>query len=277
MLSPQDPYAEIPAASEAPPALEPVAVSYLEEAPLSRAIDPSSANSAAILLLLFTILSAVAWQNPENLLEATRSNVFTQGEWWRLLTSPFVHADIIHLLSNSMLFLVFATLLNNYFGRWAFPILSLVGAAATEALSLLTYPPDVRLVGASGMVYLMAGMWLVYFAKHSSYLQLSQRIMRAIAFILVVLVPTQIEPEVSYRTHAIGFGLGVFIAWMSLPWLAPKPLSTAEILRAERRIAQKKHWLKDDEDDYLTYLSQRPHPMRQSLQEDSEDRPNHDA
>ncbi len=235
----------------------------LEEQALSRPMELSSMQSALFFLALFTIASVFAWQNPHGILVATQRLVFESGEWWRLITSPFVHADFIHLLSNSMLFLVFASLLNNYFGRWAFPILSVLGAAATEAIALLTYPPDLRLVGASGMVYLMAGMWLIYFLRHSSYLPLSHRIMRVIAFSFIVLLPSTIEEQVSYRSHGIGFGLGLAIAFVSLPWLKPIPLSPEAYARAQYLAKKKRQFLEED-DDVLTYLALRDQPRRQS-------------
>lgn len=236
---------------------------YIEEQALARPIETSATLGAIVFILLFLGFTLHAWSNPLHDLVATQRNVFLEGEWWRLLTSPFVHADLIHLLANSMLFLVFATLLNNYFGRWAFPVLSILGAAATEGFALLTYPIDVKLVGASGMVYLMAGMWLVYFARHSSYLPISHRIMRILAFVLIVLLPTSIEPQVSYRSHAIGFGLGLFMAWLSLPWMKPKPLGAEAYAKAKAIAARRRRFL-EEEDDVLTYLALRDQPRRQS-------------
>jgi rhomboid protease GluP len=238
-------------------------VTYLEEEALAQPIDPKAAQGALFFILLFLGMTLYAWSNPANGWVATQHNVFVEGQWWRLLSSPFVHADLVHLLSNSMLFLIFATLLNNYFGRWAFPVLSVLGAAATEAFALITYPPDVRLVGASGMVYLMAGMWLVYFVRHSAYLTPLHRVMRVLAFVLIVLLPNSIEPQVSYRSHAIGFGLGFFMAWLSLPWLKPKPLSAEARLRALARKERRRKILEDD-DEVLTYLALRDQPRLQS-------------
>jgi membrane associated rhomboid family serine protease len=71
------------------------------------------------------------------------------------------------------------------------------------------------------MVYFMAALWLLLFLRHADYLSGTHRLMRALAFSLVVLVPTQFEPQVSYRTHAIGFALGLFFGWLSAPWLKP--------------------------------------------------------
>ncbi|MBC7662036.1 MAG: rhomboid family intramembrane serine protease [Chitinophagaceae bacterium] len=242
----------------------PPALPYLEEQALTRPIDPSAAFGPVLFIVFCLALSLMSWLSPSDFLVATQTNVFKRGEWWRLLSSPFVHADLLHLASNSMLLLIFATLLSNYFGRWAFPVLSILGAAATEAIALMTYPPNIRLVGASGMVYLMVGMWLVYFAKHSSYLKMSHRIMRVIAFSLIVLVPSSIEPEVSYRSHAIGFALGLFLAWLSLPWIQPRPLERAEYEKAQAKADKRRRFL-EEEDEVLTYLALRDQPRRQTL------------
>lgn len=194
----------------------------LRQHPLGQRPQPQSLFPAALLLLLFCAGSAWTWTHPDqNWLAATQRTVFEEGQIWRLMTTLWVHADISHLLANSGLFLIFGLFLRHYFGLWAFPGLTLLGGMLTGALALLTYGPDVRLIGASGMVYFMAGLWLLLFFRHADYLSWGHRLMRAIAFSLVVLVPTQFEPQVSYRTHAIGFALGLFFGWLSAPWMKP--------------------------------------------------------
>ncbi|MCX6127648.1 MAG: rhomboid family intramembrane serine protease, partial [Proteobacteria bacterium] len=177
--------------------------------PLAQKLKPNSLLPAIILLFLCTSLSLLSWRPGfEEMFGATGQQVFAERQYWRLLTSLLVHADIAHLLANSGLFLIFGLFLRHYFGLWVFPGLSLLGGMATAALSLLTYPPELRLIGASGMVYFMVGVWLFLFIRFADYLSLGHRLMRSLAFTLVVLVPTQFEAHVSYRTHAIGFALG---------------------------------------------------------------------
>jgi rhomboid protease GluP len=194
----------------------------LRQHPLGQRPDAKSLWPAVWLLLLFFAGSYWSWIHPDSTpLAATQNLVYQKGEIWRLMTTLWVHADIAHLLANSGLFLIFGLFLRNYFGLWAFPGLSLLGGMATGALALLTYDPETRLIGASGMVYFMAALWLFLFLKHADYLSWTHRVMRTIAFALVVLVPTQFEPQVSYRTHAIGFALGLFFGWLSAPWMKP--------------------------------------------------------
>ncbi len=202
----------------------------ISDHPMGQKIKAESSRPAIILLALCTIMSLWVWGRYPGYewWEASQAAVFGRGEYWRLLTGMFVHGDIAHLLANSGLFLVFGLMLRQYFGSWAFPTLSIIAGVLTSALSLLTYDPQVTLIGASGMVYCMAAMWLFLFWRHADYLSVLQRSMRSLAFVLVVLVPTQIEPNVSYRTHAIGFGVGLALAWMSSPWLKPFPLPLAQ-------------------------------------------------
>ena len=69
------------------------------------------------------------------------------------MTAIAVHTDMAHFVSNAILLAFFSYLLFGYFGFWVFPVLGLALAGLTNYLSLLTYPPEVSLVGASGLVY----------------------------------------------------------------------------------------------------------------------------
>jgi rhomboid protease GluP len=219
----------------------------LRQHPLGQRVQGQSLMPAALLLLLFCAGSFWSWSHPTvNHLAATQNLVYERGEIWRLMTTMWVHADIAHLLANSGLFVIFGLFLRHYFGLWAFPTLSLLGGMATGALALLTYGPDTRLIGASGMVYFMVGLWLLLFLRHADYLSWGHRIMRALAFALVVLVPTQFEPQVSYRTHAIGFALGLFFGWLSAPWTKPVTSVPPPAIAEEVDYYQSAHELEEE-------------------------------
>jgi membrane associated rhomboid family serine protease len=55
----------------------------------------------------------------------------------------------------------------------------------------------------------MAAFWLTLYLLVERRTSLRDRIVRAIGFGLIVLVPTAVEPQVSYRTHALGFAAGI--------------------------------------------------------------------
>jgi rhomboid protease GluP len=199
----------LPVAFEPEP---PVAV--VRETLLSRSPHPSSRAFAGAGVATLCVVSAVYWADLGGLgdsLPASGGDVLSRGEYWRLLTCLGVHADGRHLLANAALFGILAYLLRGYFGPVAFPLLPVLMGAATTALTLPAYRPDTQLVGASGMVYAMAGFWLVLYLLVERRLRPAKRVLRATGFALVVLAPTVLEPRVSYRAHAIGFVLGTLV------------------------------------------------------------------
>ena len=184
----------------------------VKETHLSRKPARESFVVALASVLLLLAASLVYWSDAfgaAHLLPASREAVFAEGEYWRLLTSLFTHADFQHFLTNAIVFGVLAFLLYGYYGPVAFPGLAIGCGALVTGLSLRTYPAQMLLVGASGVVYLMAGFWLTLYLFVERRTNLRTRIVRAIGFGLIVLVPTAVEPQVSYRTHALGFAFGV--------------------------------------------------------------------
>ena len=189
----------------------------VRETLLSRKPREYSLEVAALTILTILGISLLAWQNGGALLPtlaATSEGVLEKQEYWRLVTAVAVHADLAHFFSNAIFLAFFPYLLFGYFGFWVFPVLGLVLAGLTNYLSLLTYPPEVSLVGASGLVYWMAGFWLSMYLRVERSLGLGKRVMRAVGVALVVLFPTTLQENVSYRTHAIGFGLGAVSAFV---------------------------------------------------------------
>ncbi len=166
----------------------------------------------SVMVLLF--VSLLCWRNPSllNLLAASQHQVVGEQEYWRLLTTTAIHADLTHFLSNALLFALFTFLLYGYFGFWVFPVTVVALGSLTNYLSLLTYPENTQLIGASGLVYLMAGFWLTVYVLVERTHQLKRRVLVAIGIALIVLVPSNLSPQVSYRTHAIGSGIGLILA-----------------------------------------------------------------
>jgi len=186
-------------------------VAVVRETLLSRSPHPSSRAFAAAGVATLGVVSAIYWGDVGGLrdaLPASGGDVLLRGEYWRLFTCLGVHADGRHLLANAALFGILAYLLRGYFGVVAFPLLPVLMGGVTTALTLPVYRPDTQLVGASGMVYAMAGFWLVLYLLVERRVGPGKRLVRATGFALIVLAPTVLEPQVSYRAHAIGFAVG---------------------------------------------------------------------
>jgi rhomboid protease GluP len=187
----------------------------VRETLLSRKPREWSLEVTGLFLAIIMGTSLLAWRNGAALLPTlagTPDGIFKKREYWRLLTAVAVHADVPHVFSNAILLVFFTYLLFGYFGFWVFPVLSLTMAALTNYISLLTYAPNVSLIGASGLVYWMAGFWFSMYLLVERSLSLGKRVLRVVCLSLLVLLPTTFQANVSYRTHAIGLGLGVISA-----------------------------------------------------------------
>jgi membrane associated rhomboid family serine protease len=80
--------------------------------------------------------------------------VFDQGEWWRLGTALFLHADVGHLISNVVSgTLVFAAVIATIGRRRGWLLLALAAVAGNLAIGALNYPGPYRSLGASTAIF----------------------------------------------------------------------------------------------------------------------------
>ena len=185
----------------------------IRETWLSRKPSPVAGMVSALSVLLLVIGAVVYLQNFFNAQEwmpASKETVFGQGQWWRLWTTLFAHADTGHLLSNLFLFFIMGFFLTGYFGVFVFPVAAIALGGVTNLLVLLTYPPEVKLIGASGVVYWLGGAWLALYFLIDQKRTYFQRFLRAGGVALGVFWPaTAFDPSISYGAHLIGFVLGL--------------------------------------------------------------------
>jgi len=190
-------------------------IAVVKETHLSRKPAEGSGLVAAASLLVIFGFSLVYWSGNSvyaQRLPASWESAVGRAEYWRLMTTMFIHGDLQHYLVNAFAFGVLSYLLYGYFGPLVYPGLTFALSALVTLISLATYPPGTILVGASGVVYLMAAFWLTMYLFLERTLSIGKRFMRAGGFTLVMLVPTTFQPQTSYRTHALGFAAGVFFA-----------------------------------------------------------------
>ena len=86
------------------------------------------------------------------------------GEYYRLLTGTFLHANIIHLLCNMYALYVLGSQLESFVGKVKFLIIYLFSALTGSLLSLIFLNNGVS-IGASGAIFGLAGA-LIYFGLH---------------------------------------------------------------------------------------------------------------
>jgi membrane associated rhomboid family serine protease len=83
------------------------------------------------------------------------------GEWWRLVTSAFIHASPIHLLFNMVMLWWFGSALEELLGRVRFLGVVLVSILGGAAGALLATQANDLTVGASGAVFGILGAGVI--------------------------------------------------------------------------------------------------------------------
>lgn len=85
--------------------------------------------------------------------------VFDQGEWWRLGTALFLHADLGHLVSNLFSGIFVFAVVRSTIGRWrGWLLLAIASVAGNFAIAGLNYPGPYRSIGASTAVFAGLGL-----------------------------------------------------------------------------------------------------------------------
>ncbi len=85
------------------------------------------------------------------------------GQIWRLLTGTFLHAGILHLLTNMYSLFIIGTQLENFIGKKKFIFVYLISALSGSLLSCIF--SDALSIGASGAIFGLLGSML-YFGYH---------------------------------------------------------------------------------------------------------------
>lgn len=92
------------------------------------------------------------------------ASLIQSGEYYRLITSAFVHVNIIHLLCNMYALYIIGMQIENFFGKFKYSVVYLVSALTGSLLSIM-FNTNSYSIGASGAVFGLLGA-LLYFGYH---------------------------------------------------------------------------------------------------------------
>jgi membrane associated rhomboid family serine protease len=127
------------------------------------------------------------------------------GEWWRLLTSGFLHFGLIHLAFNMIALWVIGQDLEQVLGRTRFLVVYLVSLLGGSMAVFLFGAPNALTAGASGAVFgLMGGLAVVLL-----WMRRSPR--PALTIILLNVVITFVVPGISILGHLGGLTFGAAV------------------------------------------------------------------
>ncbi len=127
------------------------------------------------------------------------------GEWWRVISSGFLHLSVMHIVLN-MLALYFIGLgLERVLGRWRFLAVYLLSLLGGSASVMLFAGATSGSAGASGAIFGLMGALLVTLKR----LRLDLR--QAGVIIAINLIATFAIPGISWQAHLGGLVVGALV------------------------------------------------------------------
>lgn len=86
------------------------------------------------------------------------------GEFYRLITGGFLHANIFHLFFNCYTLYIMGTQVESYLGKWKYTAIYFM-SMIIASLTSMTFSGEVPSIGASGAIFGVIGA-LIYFGYH---------------------------------------------------------------------------------------------------------------
>lgn len=134
------------------------------------------------------------------------SPAVADGQWYRLVTSAFLHYGPIHLLLNMWALYVVGPPLETVLGRWRFTALYALSALGGSVAVYLLAPLNAATAGASGAVFGLFGAAFMVAKRF----QLATGAMAAV--IVINLIFTFSIPGISWQGHVGGLVTGSLVA-----------------------------------------------------------------
>jgi membrane associated rhomboid family serine protease len=129
-----------------------------------------------------------------------------KGQYYRLLTSAFLHAGVLHILFNMFALAQIGPVLEQALGRVRYLALYLLSALGGSVAAFLLAPPNQPSVGASGAIFGLFGAYYVVVRR------LGGETGPIVILLVVNLVITFSVPSIDWRAHLGGLVTGALIA-----------------------------------------------------------------
>jgi len=175
-----------------------------------RRFPPVTVAILAVLTAIFALeIRFGALASPEAIIAfgALARERVVAGEYWRLLTAPWLHGGIDHLVGNGVALFILGMVCESAFGPAQLVVLYVLSGLTGSLVSLaVSVGPS---VGASGAIFGLQGAAIVLFRQHRDRLLVRDR---RVGFVLLIwaiysIASGLLEPLIDNGAH-IGGALG---------------------------------------------------------------------
>ena len=145
------------------------------------------------------------------------------GEYYRLFTAMFLHADIAHIALNGYALYIFGQTVERFFGHVRFALIYFLGGLFGMILEFVFRSGFV--LGASGAIFAIFGAEIVFFYRNRELFgESAQRNLRGLGLMALINFAfglyTQIGPSpirIGLAAHVGGFIVGLALGWFMTP------------------------------------------------------------
>lgn len=132
------------------------------------------------------------------------AGVAALDQYWRLLTSAFLHAGLLHLAFNMYALYLFGPFIEHHLGRLRFIATYLSVAVASSVFVYWLTAPNIPTIGASGAVFAMFGIALIYLIR-------TKQNFTGMLVLLAINAVISLQANISWQGHLGGFVTGCFL------------------------------------------------------------------
>ncbi|MCD7036705.1 rhomboid family intramembrane serine protease [Metabacillus sp. GX 13764] len=134
-----------------------------------------------------------------------------EGEWWRLITPIFLHANFSHLFFNTVSLIIFAPPLEVSLKKGKFLLLYVLCGVTANAATFFIEPLEYSHIGASGAIFGLFGVFLymAFFRKEAISKANSQLV---IIILAVGFLTSFLYSQINIAAHVFGFLAGMALA-----------------------------------------------------------------
>ncbi|WP_127557631.1 rhomboid family intramembrane serine protease [Saccharospirillum alexandrii] len=150
------------------------------------------------------------------------------GQWWRLLTSVFLHGGLLHLIFNAVVLANIGIFLEPLLGRVSFAIVYLITGVLASLTSLM-FNYGVVSVGASGAIFGMYGFFLALLTTKLFKPEFRTTFLKNTLGFIALNIAIGFFGPIDNAAHMGGLVSGFILGYVWLPFVRKRILKTARV------------------------------------------------